>query len=62
MPWSVTQAAGSYKLWVYYYSDAAGTAMVSTASSSGTITILPKLTPTVSAPNGGSFCAAAPPR
>ena len=35
--WFITQPAGIYKLWVYYYS--AGGAIISTASSSGTITL-----------------------
>ena len=55
VPWSVTQAAASYRLWVYYYSDVSGSATVTAASLSGTITILPKPTPTISAPNSGSF-------
>jgi len=39
VPWFITQPAGTYKLWVYYYSDAAGTVVSATAASSGNIII-----------------------
>ena len=51
----MTQAPATYKLEVWYYSDAAGTALVSKGISTGTITILPKITPTVTAPTSGSL-------
>ena len=54
VPWSVSQPVGSYKLWVYYYA-ADGTTVISTASSSGTVSIALKPTPTITSPNSGSF-------
>ena len=54
VPWTVSQPAGSYKLWVYYY-DADGSTVMATASSSGTITIGLTPTPTITSPNSGSF-------
>ena len=53
VPWNVSQPAGSYKLWVYYY-GADGT-VKATVVSSGAITILQKATPTIISPNSGSF-------
>ena len=51
--WRITQAAGTYTAWVYYY-DAAG-ALVSKAAGSGPFQVLEPPTPTVTAPLSGSF-------
>ena len=48
VPWNVTQPAGTYKLWVYYY-GADGT-VKATAASSGTITVRLKPTPIITGP------------
>jgi hypothetical protein len=54
VPWTVTQAAGNYRLWVYYYA-ADGTTVLGTKQSSGTITVAANPTPTIVTPNSGTF-------
>jgi hypothetical protein len=54
VPWNVTQPLGTYRLWVYYYGPD-GTTVISTAASSGTLTIAAKPTPTIVSPNSGVF-------
>ena len=51
--WTVNQAPGTYKLWVYYY-DASGN-VSSTAVAGDIITVLQKPTPTITSPNNGTF-------
>ena len=43
VPWSVTQAVGTYALWVYYYSS--GGKMVGSGVSNGTLSIMPAPVP-----------------
>ena len=52
-PWTVTQAPGTYKLWVYYYTDDGNVS--STAVSSNVVTILQKPTPTITNPNSATL-------
>jgi hypothetical protein len=60
IPWPVNQAAGAYKLWVYYYSDAGGSTVVGTDVSTGTITITADPKPTLTSPQSGSFARNGP--
>jgi hypothetical protein len=54
VPWKVTKPLGTYRLWVYYYAED-GTTVVSSAASSGTISVIAKPAPTVVSPNSGEL-------
>ena len=55
VPWPVSQPAGTYRLWVYYYA-ADGSTVLASAAPSGTISIAVKSKPAILSHNSG-LCA-----